>query len=165
MSDSITLVVALGVPLVVLTVLRINAVMVFLSLCLGQVLVTYVGGDATSMMSLFSPHTSGAVSYSTLDLILLLGPAVATSVFMLFSIHGHIKTILNILPAAGAAFLGVLLAVPLLAPGVRYAIEGQALWQNLSRAQDFIVGISALISLVFLWSQRHRKGEGGKHRR
>lgn len=164
MSDSITLVVALAVPLILLTVLRINAVMVFLSLCLGAVLVKYVGADANSLMNLFFPHASNLGS-STVELVLLIGPVVATSVFMIFSVHGHIKTMLNILPAAGASFLGVLMAIPLLTPGLRYAIESQGVWQEAVRAQDLIVGATALISLVVLWAQRHRKGESKKHHR
>lgn len=165
MPNSITLVVALAVPFAVLTLLRINAVMVFLGFCLGSVLVKYVGVDAGALLSFVSPHSSGSVSKSTLDLILLFGPAIATAVFMLFSVHGHMKTMLNMLPAAGVSVLAVLFAVPLLAPGLRYAIEKQASWQNLSRAQDLVVGATALISLIFLWSQRRRRGEEHKHRR
>jgi hypothetical protein len=162
MSDSITLVIALVVPVVLLSALRINAVMVFLSLCLGAVLVKYVGTDANSMITLFLPRASDLCN-STVELILLIGPVVATSVFMLFSVHGHIKTLLNILPAAGASFLGVLMAIPLLTPGLRYAIESQSTWQEAVRAQDLIVGATALMSLMVLWTQRHHKGEGKKH--
>jgi hypothetical protein len=164
MSDSTILIAVLGAPLLVMTVLRINGVMVFLGLCLGAVMLKYVGGDANSVLSFLLPHASGNVSKSTIDLVLLLGPAVATAVCMLFSVKGHIRAIINILPAAGASLLGVLLAVPILAPGLRYAIEGQSLWQQLIRAQDLIVGVSALISLMYLWTQRpHHKHEGKHH--
>jgi hypothetical protein len=149
-----------------MTALRINAVMVFLGLCLGEVMLRYVGSDANSVLQFLLPHASGNVSASTLDLILLLGPAAATAFFMVFSVKGKIRAIINVLPAAGASLLGILLAVPILAPGLRYAIEGLSLWQNLLRGQDLIVGVSALMSLVYLWMQRpsHRKEEGGKHR-
>ncbi|HEV2403037.1 MAG TPA: hypothetical protein VGS08_02445 [Candidatus Saccharimonadales bacterium] len=165
MPNSIVFLAALAVPLVVLVVLRINAVMVFLGLCLGTVLVRFVGGDAGSLLSFAAPHSAGSVSKSSIDLFLLLGPAMATSVFMLFSIRGHIRTMLNVLPAAGTAALGVLLTVPLLAPGLRNAIEKQATWRQFSRAQDLIVGVSALVCLIFLWTQRRHLGEGHKHHR
>lgn len=168
MPDSDIVLAALAAPLVVLTFLRINAVMVFLGLCLGEVMLKYVGADANSVLHFLLPHASGTVSVSTIDLFLLLGPAVATAVFMVFSVRGKIRMLINIFPAAGTTFLGVLLVVPILAPGLRYAIENLSLWQNLLRAQDLIVGVSALMSLIYLWAQRphhHKKEEGSKHRR
>jgi hypothetical protein len=165
MQQSYVVLGALLAPLVILTILRINAVMVFLGLCLGEVMLKYVGGDANSVLHFLLPHASGNVSSSTLDLTLLLGPAAATAFFMVFSVKGKIRTLINILPAAGASLLGVLLAVPALAPGLRFAIEGQSLWQTMLRAQDLIVGVSALMSLVYLWTQRphHREKEGKRH--
>ena len=166
MQNSDIVLAALAAPLIVLTVLRINAVMVFLALCLGEVMLQFVGPDANSVLVFLLPHASGTVSKSTLDLILLLGPAAATAFFMVFSVKGKVRMFINILPAAGASLLGVLLAVPALAPGLRYAIEGQSLWGNLQRAQDLIVGVSALMSLIYLWTQRphHRREEGRKKR-
>lgn len=167
MSDTNLVFAALLAPVLVLTILRINAVMVFLGLCLGSVMLRYVGPDANSVLHFLLPHASGNVSTSTMRLILLLGPAVATAFFMVFSVKGKIRTLINILPAAGTSVLGVLLTVPVLAPGLRYAIEGQSIWENLMRTQDLAVGVSALMSLMYLWAQRpgHRKEEGGKRRR
>jgi hypothetical protein len=169
MPQSDIVIAALAVPLLVMTFLRINAVMVFLGLCLGEVMLQYVGSDANSVLHFLLPHASGNVSTSTMNLALLLGPAAATAIFMVFSIKGKFKMLINILPAAGASFLGVLLAVPALAPGLRHAIENQSLWQTLLRAQDLIVGASALMSLLYLWAQRphhkNKKEEGSKHHR
>lgn len=167
MQQSDIVLAALVAPLIVMTALRINAVMVFLGLCLGEVMLKYVGGDASSVLHFLLPHASGNVSLSTLDLVLLLGPAAATAFFMIFSVKGKIRLLINVFPAVGASFLGVLLAVPILAPGLRYSIEGLSLWQNLLRAEDLIVGVSALMSLLYLWTQRpaRKKEEGGKGRR
>ena len=158
---------ALVAPLIVMTVLRVNAVMVFLGLCLGAVMQQYVGGDASSVLHFLLPHASGSVSVSTLNLVLLLGPAVATAFFMVFSVKGKIRMLINILPAAGASLLGILLAVPVLAPGLRFTIEGLSIWQNLLRAEDLIIGVTALMSLIYLWTQRpkNRKEESGKRHR
>lgn len=163
MPNNIELIIALVIPLVVLTVLRINAAMVFLSLCLGYVLVTFVANDADSLISFLAPDAN-SVSASTLRLGMLLTPVVLTSLFMLFSMHGRVKVALNALPAAGVSILGLLLAVPLFTPGLRYAIESQSLWQQISKAQAMIVSISAFISLIFLWVQR-RHAEKTDHRR
>lgn len=163
MPNNIELLIALVIPLVVLTALRINAAMVFLSLCLGYVLVTFVANDADSLISFLAPDAN-SVSASTLRLGMLLTPVVLTSIFMLFSVHGRIKVALNALPAAGVSILGLLLAVPLFTPGLRYAIESQSLWQQISQAQAMIVGISAFISLIFLWVQRRHTAKL-EHRR
>ena len=162
MSPNIILIAALAIPLAVLTLLRVNAAMVFLSLCLGDVLVAHVAQDQDSLISFLAPHT-GSVSAATIQLIILLLPAVITSVIMLLSVHGKVRVIANILPAAGVAFLGVLLVVPLLTPGLRYSIEGGALWQQLARAQALIIGISAFMSMIFLWAhRRHAKKLGDR---
>jgi hypothetical protein len=154
MPDNIVLLVALVAPIVTMTVLRINAVMVFLSLCLGEVLVTFVADDSSIMLNLFSSHRPSELSQSGLRLALLLGPAALTAIFTLFSVKGHGRTLLNIAPAAGAAFLGVVLAVPELSPGLRGSIQSGQTWQQLSQAQALIIGVTALISLLFFWMQR-----------
>ncbi|HUS26000.1 MAG TPA: hypothetical protein VMY99_01470 [Nevskiaceae bacterium] len=162
MPDNITLLVALVVPVVLFVGLRINAVMVFLSLCLGEVLVRYVSDDANVMLNLFSSHQPGTVSKSTLQIALLLLPAVLTSVFMIFSMHGRMRVVLNVLPAAAASLLGILLAVPLLPPGLRHNLQAQDAWHYLIHAQALIVGVGALTSLLFLWMQRHHQSERRK---
>lgn len=151
----IFLIAMLAIPPVVLTVLRVNAVMVFLSLCLGDVLVQYVASDANSMLTLFAPNIS-PISTSSIQIVVLLVPVILTTVFMMFSIHGHGKTILNLLPAIGTGLLLALLVVPLLPLGTRFAIEAQPLWHQLSKLQSLIVGFSAVIGLFFLWAQRRR---------
>lgn len=166
MPNNIELIVALAVPIVVLTVLRINAAMVFLSLCLGYVLVQFVANDTDSLISFIAPNAS-SVSASTLRLGMLFTPVVLTSIIMMFSVHGRVRVALNALPAAGVATLGLLLAVPLFTPGLHHAIEAQTLWWNIAKAQAMIVGASSFVSLVFLWSQRRhgQYAEHGKHHR
>ncbi len=157
MSNELILLIAAVVPIVVLTFFRINAVMVFLSLCLGEVMVHYIAGSANSMLTWMAPNMT-PVSASMVQLGVLLLPVVLISVSMLFSVHGRMRTLLNILPAAGVGVLGVLLVVPLLPPGLKFGLEEQALWQQLVRLQSLVVGASALISLFFLWSQRRTMG-------
>lgn len=155
MEHTIFLIAVLALPVVVLTVLRINAVMVFLSLCLGSVLVQYVASDANSLLKLFAPNIS-QISISTIQLVVLLLPAVLTSVFMILSVHGRGRTLLNLLPAAGTGLLAALLIVPLLPAGTRFAIQAEPLWNELSKLQSLIVGASAVVGLFFLWAQRRR---------
>ena len=160
-SNSLEFALIILLPIVVLVVLRINAAMVFLSLCLGYVLVQFIANDSNSLINFLAPNT-GSFSASSLRLALLFGPAVLTAIMMLFSVKGHIRTLINIFPAAGTSFLGVLLAVPLLTPGLRYSIDAQPIWQQISKMQAPIVGISALLSLLVLWA--HRRGQHLEHK-
>jgi hypothetical protein len=153
MPHDFQLLIALAVPLIVLTVLRINAAMVFLSVCLGYVLVELVAKDANSLISFLAPQ-AGSLSQTSWQLAMLLTPVILTCVIMLFSVKGHLKLGLNLLPAAATSVLLTLVIVPLCTPGLRYAIQSEALWQQLNRGQAMIVGAGALISLLFLWTQR-----------
>lgn len=163
MTPNIELLVVLALVAILLVVLRINAALVFLSLCLGQVLVTLVAQDADSFIRFISPEAE-SLSTSSLELAMLLTPAVLTSVIMLFSVHGRLRVTINVLPALGVAALAILLAIPLFTPGLRATIEAQAVWQQLEQAQALIVSVTALISLTFLWSQR-RHAKKQDHRK
>jgi hypothetical protein len=153
MPHDFELIIALLLPFAVLTVLRINAAMVFLSLCLGYVLVELVAKDANSLIAFLAPQT-GSISQTSWQLATLLAPVVLTSVIMLFSIKGRLKAMFNALPAAATSVLAVLLSVPLFTPGLRHAIQSQQLWQQVNRSQALVVGAGAFISLLFLWTQR-----------
>ncbi len=161
MSHDLGLIIALAAPFLILTVLRINAAMVFLSLCLGYVLVDLVAKDTNSLIN-FITSGKGSLSESTWYLIILLTPVVLTCILMLFSIKDRWKGFFNVLPAAATSVLLVLLAVPLLMPGLRYALESQALWHQLNKAQALTITIGAFISLLFLWTQRSSMREGKK---
>lgn len=158
------------IPVVLLMVLRVNAALVFLSLCLGDVLGQFVARDAISLLSLLGSSHAAAVkatsavapsnNLATLGLLLL--PVVLTTIFMIHTVKGP-RLILNILPAAGVGLLGGLLVVPLLSAGLSANIVASPLWSQVTRAQDLIVGASALVCLFVLWMQRPKTGGDGKH--
>jgi hypothetical protein len=153
MSHDFVLIVALAVPLLLFVVLRVNAAMVFLSMCLGAVLVDHVGTEAITMLGLFTPKANTA-SQTTINLCLLLIPAVVTAVFTALSVHGRAKVTLNIVPAAAASMLAVLLVVPELPRGLMFSLMNQQTWRVLSNAEALVIGAGALVSLFFLWTQR-----------
>ncbi|HZM64500.1 MAG TPA: hypothetical protein VFB59_05180 [Candidatus Saccharimonadales bacterium] len=153
MPNDLALVVALAAPTLALVLLRINAALVFLSLCLGAVLVQYVAGEANSLITLFSKQ-EGTLSASGIQLTLLLAPAIVTCIVSVLSVHGKLKTMLNILPALASSALGMLLVIPLLPSGLRFELETEQVWQVLVKSQALVVGAGALVSLTFLWMQR-----------
>lgn len=164
MSDDLVILAGIVVPLLAMVFLRINGAMVFLSLCLGSVLVQYVAAQANDMLGLFMP-SAGEVSASTIQIILLLAPAVVTGILTVFSVHGRMKVMLNIIPAAAAAMLAVLLAAPLLPPEAKEAFGAPTAWHILSKCEALVVGVGALMSLTFLWTQRRNFSHHDKRHR
>ncbi|MDB5181637.1 MAG: hypothetical protein JWP13_400 [Candidatus Saccharibacteria bacterium] len=167
MDPLIILIILLVAPLVLLMVLRINAALVFLSLCLGNVLVQFIGPDAGTLLSSGVARAPGGMppSQSYINLILLLLPVILTMLIMIHSVRGHAKLAFNILPATGVSTLGVLLAVPLLSAGLTGSITQLALWHELENLQTLILSISTLLCLLFLWMQRPKaqKEDSNKH--
>lgn len=167
MTPEVTLGAIIAVPIILLTVLRINATLVFLSLCLGDVLVQFVAPDADSFFAMFSAHAAQAekLQGNNVSIGLLLLPALLTTIFMLKTVRGKFRLVLNLLPAIGVGLLGALLVVPLLPPGLSTNIVDSSLWTQVENLQNLIVGTSALVCLFVLWLQRPKTGEGkhGKH--
>lgn len=153
MSYDVILITALALPVLLFLILRVNAALVFLSVCLGAVLVDHVAGDADLIVNSFSP-TTNSLSQTTIGLLLLLVPAVVTAVIMVFSVHGKLRVFLNLFPAAASSMLLVLLAVPMLPRSLAFNVMTQDAWRILSNAEAMVIGAGALISLFFLWTQR-----------
>lgn len=158
------LVAIIALPAILLMGLRINATLVFLSLCLGSVLTQYVADDAGWLMSLFSSSVpqAGSLTESSIKLGLLLLPVILTAVFMIKTVKGTGRLMLNALPAAGVGFLGALLAVPFLPTATAVTVTSSPLWLQITKLQDLVVGASALLCLFVLWLQRPKTG-GGHH--
>jgi len=152
-------------PVLLLMLLRVNATLVFLSLCLGNVLVQFVAPDANSFMTLFSAHVPHGADTGNnfMKIVLLLLPVVLTLVFMIRTVRGKGKLALNAFPSAGVGLLGALLVVPLLPASMSDSILSSSLWLQVQRAQDLIVGGSALVCLLVLWLQRPKAGHDDKH--
>ena len=165
MSPEVTLGAIVVLPVIVLMLLRVNAALVFLSLCLGNILVQFVAPDANSFLTLFSAKVPSGIDtgHNSVKIVLLLLPVILTAIFMIRTVSGYGKLALNLLPAAGVGLLGGLLVVPLLPPGLSHNIVNSSLWGQVQRAQDLIVGTSALICLLALWLQRPKTGGHGKH--
>ena len=153
MSHDVILITALALPILLFLILRVNAALVFLSVCLGAVLVDHVAGDANMIVGSFSP-TTNSLSQSTVELSLLLIPAIVTTIIMAWSVHGRIKVVLNFFPAAASSMLLVLLTVPMLPRGLAFALMTEPTWRVLSNAEALVIGLGALVSLFFLWTQR-----------
>lgn len=149
-------------------VLRVNAALAFLALCLGYVMVQFIAPDANQFLTLFSAHVpKGAdIGNQYIKIILLLLPLILMMIFMFRSVKGHSKLAINIIPAICVGLLLSLMLVPLLSSSLSQSIVKSDIWHNLQRSQDLIVSISGLTCLVILWLQRpkhiHSKDKGHK---
>lgn len=153
-SSQIVLLSILAVPVILLLALRINAALVFLSLCLGDVLIQFVSYDTSSLLTTIGINLGS----ETVKLGLLTLPVVLTTIFMIRTVHGW-RLLLNLLPSAGVGLVAAFLIVPLLPPGVAGNITHASMWRQIKTAQDLIIGLSALVSLLVLWLQRPKSGE------
>lgn len=159
MSPDLTLLLLIGGPALLLMVLRVDAALVFLSACLGAVLLQLVGTDANDFFGMFLPALAG----NNLKLGMLLLPVVLTTIFMIRSLSGP-KLAFNLLPALGTGFLLSLLIVPLLPGGESYALQHSNAWSQIQQLQALVVGASALICLLFLWTLRPHSSHN-KHKK
>ena len=153
-----------AVPILLLIVLRINAAIVFLSLCLGSVLVQFVGKDTSSFVNLFS--ASKLVMEYGSSIFLLLLPVVFTMIVMIGTVRGKFRIFLNVLPAVAVGVVGLMLAEPYFMPGLRGAVTGTSAWHQLQKVDVLVVTASTIVSLFFLWLQRPKRSghdDGHKH--
>ena len=165
MSPEVILIGLMALPVLILFLFSVNAALVFLSLCLGDVLVQFASHDAVTILS--GAGSSAHVTESFIKLLLLLAPAILTTIFMIRTVRGKYKRILNILPAAGVGLLTVLLVVPVTSPGLNHNLVASSLWQNIQQFESGIVALGAFLCLFFLWFQRpkgHEEKHGKKHK-
>lgn len=150
----------LAAPVLFLTILRVNATLVFLSLCLGVVLVQFVGEEAANTVGIFM--SDGRTNLSLVSLFLLFLPAGFTTVFMIRTVRGRFKQFLNFLISLSVASLILLLAEPYLADSLHASLVATPVWDYLQKLQVLVVALGAIFSLLFLWLQRPKHHEDGK---
>lgn len=151
------------VPVLAITVLRVNGAIAFMSLCLGSVLVAYTSPDVTDLVTSFSAKGTLNVDQWA-KLTLLVVPFLLTILFTRGSVKGS-KRLTNILPALAAGLLFALLVVPLLAANVQRQIHKLGLWHQLDSLQTSVIIAGAVFSLLFLLFTHRTKHEddGKKH--
>lgn len=161
MSPELIILAIVFVPVVVLALFRANGAIVFFSLALGNLLVQFVGKDATTLSNMFSARAN--LSQYIVSVALLALPAVFTTFFMIRTIQGKARRLLNIVPALAVGLVGLLLLVPLVSPGLRGSITQTSLWHTIDQLQEMIVVLSTIVSVFSLWLLRSKRLSGEKH--
>lgn len=162
MSPSILVAMIIAAPVALLLFLRVNALMVFLSLCLGSVLLQYVGPQSIETAGILAAG-KGQVNEQIVSLSLLIAPAIFTTLFMMHSVKGNSKQVFNFFPALAVGILFFLVTEPFYTAGLRGAIENDPIWTLVQGLQPLAIGLSAIVSILFIWMQRPKKHKEEGH--
>lgn len=153
------------VPALAVVFLSVNGAIAFMSLCLGNVLVTYTSSDVDTVFTSFTNKDALATNQWA-QLALLVVPFLLTILFTRGHVKG-VKRLANMLPALATGLLFALLVVPLLPSGLQDSVHAASEWNQLSNAQTAVILAGAIFSLVFLLAthgkRRSEDGESKKH--
>lgn len=163
MNPLVLMALIVAVPTLLIVVLRAKAALVFMALCVGAVLSTFVGDSALDMVQTFvrgyNTNTQALVQIGLLVLPMLL-----TLLFLSRTLSSS-KTLINIFPALLTGVVTLLLVAPLLPPGTANGLYGTEAWNQLTAYQAAIVSVAALSSLAQLWSGGHGAREKGRKKK
>lgn len=165
MSSLIILALILGVPLLLMVLLRVKPLYLFISIAAGYLWAEFLGTSADlALGSLLRVDNSSFV----IRLVLLLLPVVLTLVLMRKTLPVAALPFQFALLLANALLLATF-AMPHLTPGVQGAIYGSNSGNVLRQAHDVIIAGAAGLNLLAMYLTRPRQGEStghhGKHRR
>ncbi len=159
MTSLIVLAALAAIPVILIVVLRVNAAIAFMSLCLGSVLVTYTTGDAASIASGLASHPNPEV-VRWISLALLIVPFILATLFTRKNVKGGSRHVLNFIPALATGVLLALLVTPLLGGGLQHQVQNQQLWHQMDSLQTAVLLGGAFFSLLFiLITHRHHNAE------
>lgn len=159
MNPLIVIGIIVAVPTLLILLSRTKAALVFMALCVGSVLSTFVGDAALDMVQLFTRSYSPAV-LAGVQIGLLTAPALLTMLFLNRTLSGS-KVFINVFPALLTGVMTLYFITPLLPDAVRLSVIDTEVWQELSQYQAIVVGTAVLLSLGQLWAggaaARHKK--------
>jgi|SRR4029079_6613849 hypothetical protein len=147
------------VPVALTFLLKSNAALAFLTLCVGFVLSTSVIGDLKNLLSQINLSTTS----STLGLVLLAAPPLIT---LILTRHANTKGLMRWLQLAASLCVGGLLALsigPILNISSQLDVTKATYWEELTKIQSGIIGIGSLLSLFLVWTG-NLKPHGKKHK-
>src|SRR3989344_1002453 len=142
-------------PAAITFLLRSNAALGFLTLCLGFVLSTSVIGDLKQLLS----EINLSVAQSTLALVLLIAPLTVT---LLLSRGGKRRGLTFWLQLVVALCTGgflVLAMAPILASTSEFDLPNSKFYDPLVDLQSLVIGVGAILSLFLIWFTSFHKSK------
>ena len=158
MTDTILLAMIIG-PLVVTFLLKNDAALSFLVLCLGFVLSVSVIGDLKQLLI----EQNLSVTESTLGLVLLLAPLIITMLLTRKTAGKGFKFYLHLATALACGGLLALSLGPILNTSSYINLYESQIWKNLDKIQSIVIGAGAALSLLLIWSKSVGKSGKKKH--
>lgn len=159
MTVSIAMIVVLGLVTAWQLYIRTNTAVVFFSLCAGYVLSLQFANDASLISGTYIQDVS--LNKTIVSITLLVLPALLSAIFLRKSVGGA-QNMVNFLPAAAVAGLGMLLIVPMLSYSVQQQLTDTATWQALEQFKPVIIIGGVASSVVMIYATSHNKHKFGK---
>jgi hypothetical protein len=164
MTNLLILGALLLVPALLLVVLKANGGVAFLSLCLGNMLVTALGSDVSDLLASFSPGNTLLIDQWT-KVVLLLVPFVVTMLFTKGSVASGAKLLFNIIVSLACGALLISLVMPLLPSDLQNSLKDEPLWQQVNSLYTAIIILGAITSMAMLLrGHASAAHEGKKHK-
>lgn len=147
-------------PVLLAILLRANGVMLFLSVCLGLVLATYVTRDMVSVITAGGTGNQLQVQQWA-ELTLLVFPVITVAILTRRR-TGGLKIVFSVLSAVIAGAVLALFAVPYLSRQLQQDIQATFLWHQLDNLQTALLIAGTILVFVYLATARKPSGESKK---
>ena len=145
-------------PALITYFLKSNAALSFLALCGAFTLITLGSAELKDLTGQLNIQ----VDASTLNLIVLVVPLLATLLLTRKAFSGQLKTVMHLATALCAGGLLALVSVPLLNASARTNFADSWGWANLQKIQVPLIAAGFLLSLILVWFNKARHGK--KHK-
>lgn len=159
------LIVVVAVITALQLLIRTNTGVVFFAVCAGSVLLAAAGKNTDLLTS--SVSSSVRLSNNAVQAGVVLLPAVVTAIVLRKRISKS-KVLFAVVPALGAAVVGLTLVYPFLTVSFQETLQASKGWSLIAQYYELIVIVGILSSLVTIAltipKQHHiGKGKKGKH--
>lgn len=159
MAPVILFAVLAGLPVLNAVLLRVNAIVLFTSIAIGNFLLLYLSDDVILAVNAFTkaPNVTMIV-----QLTLLLLPVVLAFIFMRKTI-GRGAFLLHVVPIIGCGLSLALLALPIFSGEVQAQVFGLEYGNILKNSQDLVLSITAIMVLLLMFHSN--RGHDDKHKK
>jgi hypothetical protein len=145
-------------PVILTYLLKSNAALGYLSLAGAFTLITLGSAELKNLTG----HLDIRVDSSTLNLVVLMFPLLATLLLTRKAFKDQVRTVLQLAAALCAGGLLALVSVPLLNASARTNFADSWGWANLQKIQVPIIAAGFLLSLLLVWFNKSHSGK--KHK-
>jgi len=145
-------------PVLLALIFRVNALFVFLSICVGYFLQYSLSDDVDLAMATVVQGSNSVVAAR----LVLLGLPLLITVFILRKTRGR-SFIFQFVPLLFSGLFAAVLVLPLLPPGLEQSIRADRFGGGLDKAQDLIIASAAITNLVLAYMLFKHKEPRGKH--